>query len=275
MARSQRARALVHLISMTNPLGDIVIVVPPGEAWISKAIEKLPEYGRHWSEPLLSWLMAPSMDDMMTDAIEAAAGHDEPWCDECIAWIEGKSRTKCPVWDSMAKIIEASGFEIVDLDAQESAVREEVRASKRKQREAMGPTFRIPDSIKKLFSDPSNPAHQFLKEQAREGVKQVVKAMGVKVPDEVVENLFEAFYVSAFEEMRPRGDSRMTAAQAAEILGCKWPCDQAAVTAAFRIKAKETHPDAHPNATEAEREKFKAAFIRVGLARETLMAEFA
>jgi hypothetical protein len=242
------------MIPMVNPLGDSVIVVPRIGAWLDQAIKSLPEYTRNRSEPLDAWIISPSAHQLFSDAVEKVAGHDEPWCDDCIAWIENNNESLCQVWSDEFDLIEECGFKIAGIDEEEKPM-------------ANTPTFRIPESVKKLFSDPNTDAHKFLKKQAKEGIKKAVSAMGIPVESSVIDEVFEAFYAAAyhdFQEWRPKGDSTLSPQQAASVLGCSWPATKEELVAAFRKKVLDTHPD-RPGGS-------KEAFVKIGLAREVLVA---
>lgn len=250
----KQLRRDVHMISMTDPLGDIQILIRASAPWISRAVESLPAYGRNYSKELGCWIVKPQLGELLSDVIEEEAGHDSPWCDDCIAWIEDHDQDLCDVWSSRSvSMAEDFGFLIAMVDEEEEMPR--VAAA----------GFRVPESVKKLFSDPNTVTHQAAKMFAKEGLKRAVNAMGIPVRNEVVDEMFEAFYASAYqsyEEWKPRGDTTMSPQQAAQILGCAWPCTHDVVKAAYRKKVLDTHPDREGGSKEA--------FIRVGMAYETL-----
>lgn len=271
-----RQKGFVHFTHVCTPTNELKIAVAivdrEKHAWMNDAIEGLPGWGTHWVEELSLWLLDPPLDAMLTDAIEEAAGHRSPWCGPCVQWVRNKKQAPvlCSVWEEQLEAFAELGFKLEHIPTGKAPAPREFKM----------PTVFM-GMLKQLAEDAGKPGsgtNTFLREHASPWLKQQVRnragtLFGVPMTDRFFDELMEMAFAAMRGEM-PRAPSdppSMTPEQAAAILECPWPCTKEQVTAAFRARAKATHPDMHPNVTDAERDAFKLAFIRAGEAKEVLM----
>lgn len=248
-------KGLVHLATIEDPFGDFCYIVPTTSrrTWISRAIEENMPASCRWSDDLSSWLVDENAYDLLAKVIEDEAGHDEPWCPVCVGWLDDVNQPICNTVDTMQEVLEEVGCLLMH-DSEDTMAEN---------------TFRIPDALRKLFADEGSEISKFLKGEgskflkgrAREILRKQVSAVGVNVSDTAFDEFFEAVFASMSGKVADRA-TKMSMADAASILEVQWPCGKEDVIKAFRVKARETHPDMGGS---------NEAFLKVGAAREVLM----
>jgi len=263
--KSQDDDSLVHLISMENPFGEPVWVVPSTSPrnWLGETIRlHLVKSVHRWSQVMSAWIIDYEVNEHLVRAVEEGAGHDEPWCAECMDWLEDSSKPLCSVWKAMESNLEDTGFEFWHVDDEDEEEDEE---------EPM-PGFRVPESLRKLFTEEGSELNKFLQARAKAILRKQASAVGIDVPEPVLDEMFEAMFNAAKGRMgsASRANPVMSARDAAAILGVTIPTTEKDVIDAYRKKARETHPDM-VGGSDVEKAVAAEAFKRVVSARETLM----
>lgn len=247
MASKQLRRGAIHLCSVRDPYGDLVYLVPTTsqKTWLSKALLESMRASCRWSDDLSAWLVDDVAYDLMTDVLESAAGHDEPWCADCVGWLDNPSSSLCETISSMVDTLEEIECKICHPEE-----------------EPVGkPGFKIPEGLVKLFAEEGSELSKFLQGRAKSILGKQAAAVGIDLPDALLDELLEAFFRSAKSKIADRATT-MSVSTAAETLGVKWPCSKDDIITAFRKKARETHPDMGGS---------DAAFMKVNAAREVLV----
>lgn len=250
-------KAPVHIVTVETILGDVMYYIPAKEnSWVGKAIRDriaLP----HWNNDIPGWLIESYHEELLMDAIEDAADTDEAWCADCMNWLEDYENPMCEVIEKMGPKLEESGCLIChDGDEDEDEDDEDEG-----EEEGTVRGFSIPESIKKMAMEEGGAIGQFIKGRVKDRMIKEARAAGLDMSDELMNELFESLFNSFKGKVVP-GDTKMSREEAAIILGITLPCNNADVVAAFRRKAKETHPDMPGGSNEA--------FMKVSAAREAL-----
>jgi len=253
----------IHITTIEDPFGDLVYLLPTTkQSRVSKAITERLTSSCVWSDTMSAWIIDHNVYDLLTQVIESEFESDNLWCDVCVAWLDDDtSDAICPVFKKMEDIFVEIGCEVChegDEDDDEDDEEDEMGNE--------GPGFKIPDALKKLLSEEVGKlvgvAGNHLKGRGVEILSKQAKAMGIDVPSETLDQLFEAVFVAMRSKVSDRAVT-MGAAEAATILGVTLPCTKEAVVAAWRVKARTAHPDA-PGGSDKE-------FVKAGAAREVLM----